>query len=103
MTKILEETLLTNEFTFGFELEAIVHEDNNIVFNSIKLEPTINYFNKDKKDFKQDNRNKDNRDNRQDNRNQPKKQENKPAAQKPAQPKAPYNPNEPLKRADGTM
>lgn len=30
MTKILEETLLTNEFTFGFELEAIVHEDNNI-------------------------------------------------------------------------
>ena len=31
MTKILEETLLTNEFTFGFELEAIVHEDNNIV------------------------------------------------------------------------
>ena len=71
--------------------------------------------NKDRKDFKQDNKNndgRDNRDNRQDNRNQPKKQENKPAPQqkpavqpvaKPAQPKAPHNPNEPLKRADGTV
>ena len=67
--------------------------------------------NKDRKDFKQDNRNKDSRDNR-DNRQQPKKQENKPAPQqkpavqpaaKPAQPKAPHNPNEPLKRADGTV
>ena len=63
--------------------------------------------NKDRKDFKQDNRNKDNRDMRQ----QPaKKQENKPAQQKPAQqpakpaqPKQPHNPNEPLKRADGTV
>ena len=70
--------------------------------------------NKDRKDFKQDNRNKDSRDNRdnRDNRQQPKKQENKPAPQqqkpvqpaaKPAQPKAPHNPNEPLKRADGTV
>ena len=66
--------------------------------------------NKDRKDFKQDNRIKDSRDNR-DNRQQPKKQENKPAQQKPvqqpaakpAQPKAPHNPNEPLKRADGTV
>lgn len=31
MTKILNETLLTNEFTFGFELEAIVSEDSDIV------------------------------------------------------------------------
>ena len=64
--------------------------------------------NKDRKDNRVDNRNKDNR---QDNRQQPKKQENKPM-QKPAQPaakpaaqapKAPHNPNEPLKRADGTV
>ncbi len=63
---------------------------------------------KDRKDSRQDNRNKDGRDNRQ----QPaKKQENKPVQQpkaaqpaaKPAQPKAPHNPNEPLKRADGTV
>ena len=70
--------------------------------------------NKDRKELRQDNRNKDSRqDSRQDNRQQPKKQENKPAAQqqkpvvqpaaKPAQPKAPHNPNEPLKRADGTV
>ena len=64
--------------------------------------------NKERKDNRVDNRNKDNR---QDNRQQPKKQENKPM-QKPAQPaakpavqapKAPHNPNEPLKRADGTV
>ena len=54
---------------------------------------------KDRKDFRQDGR-KDNRDSRQ----QPaKKQENRPVQQKPARPKQPHNPNEPLKRADGTV
>ena len=54
---------------------------------------------KDRKDFRQDGR-KDNRDSRQ----QPaKKQENRPIQQKPARPKQPHNPNEPLKRADGTV
>ena len=45
---------IDNAYQIGLlsSINIELDEDNNIVFNSIKLEPTINYFNKDKKDFK---------------------------------------------------
>ena len=45
--------MIDNAYQIGL-LSSINIElkDNNIVFNSVKTEPTINYFNKDKRDFK---------------------------------------------------
>ena len=46
MTKILEETLLTRDFTFGFELEGIV-DNNSSLFDEWRSDNAENYYHED--------------------------------------------------------